>query len=217
MANMEIIHNFAVLEGGDGSGTSTQLALLEKRLAETQAGSPAFFPTFEPSSGAVGKLIRAALKNEIRLQPETLARLFAADRNEHLYAANGVIERCRKGELVVSDRYALSSLVYQGIECGDELPRSLNAAFPLPELLIFLDIDSETALSRLKNRESLEIYESLEFQKKVRAKYLSLLDDYRRSGVKVALIDAAQSPENVAAEVWSAVSKMPIFGSENKY
>jgi dTMP kinase len=203
-----ILRNFAVFEGGDGSGTTTQLALLEQRM--TVLKKP-FFATCEPTRGPVGGFIRSALKKEITLLPETLARLFAADRGEHLYEPGGMVERCEHGELVVSDRYALSSLVYQAIECGDTLPAALNAPFPLPELLIFFDIESETAQRRLQSRQALEIYEYLEFQQKVREKYHSLLEGWRSAGVYVAVIDAAQSPEAVAEEVWSYVAKMPIL------
>jgi dTMP kinase len=203
-----ILRNFAVFEGGDGSGTTTQLSLLERRMTASQTP---FFATCEPTGGPVGRLIRAALQKEIALLPETLARLFAADRGEHLYGPGGVVERCERGELVVSDRYALSSLVYQGIECGDALPAALNSSFPLPELLIFFDIESETAQQRLQSRQSLEIYEYLEFQQKVREKYRSLLESWRGSGVRLAVVDAGQSPEEVAKEVWSHISKMPIL------
>jgi dTMP kinase len=208
---MEILGNFTVFEGGDGSGTSTQLALLEQKFAARPAQSPPFFSTAEPMEGPIGCIIRSALKNDPRLQPDTLARLFAADRGEHLYAPGGIVERCKRGELVVCDRYVLSSLVYQGIECGEELPRSLNVPFPAPELLLFFDIDPQIAQERMQNRSSLEIYEHLEFQKKVRERYHALLGEYRQAGVRVEVIDAAQSVDKVAAEVWSHVSKMPIL------
>jgi dTMP kinase len=229
---MKVLKNFAVFEGGDGSGTTTQIALLQKRAgrfniyavptaggtdgftaAEAGPGRPipALWTTAEPTAGPVGRLIRSALNGEAPLQPETLARLFAADRCEHLYAPGGVLERCGRGELVVCDRYSLSSLVYQGIECGDALPRSLNASFPAPELLIFFDIDPEIAAKRLQSRPSLEIYERLEFQRKVRKEYHSLLGELPEAGVRVVIIDAAKSPEEVSDEVWGAVSKMPIF------
>jgi len=208
---MEILGNFAVFEGGDGSGTSTQLALLGHKFTAFRRENPVFFPTSEPVEGPIGRIIRSALKNDPVLQPDTLARLFAADRGEHLYAPNGIVERCKRGELVVCDRYVLSSLVYQGIECGEELPRSLNERFPAPELLLFFDIDPQIALERLQSRPSLEIYEHLEFQKKVRERYHALLGWYRGAGVRVEVIDAAQSVEEAAAEVWSHVSKMPIL------
>jgi len=206
---MEIISNFVVFEGGDGSGTTTQLTLLEERLKN--AGKPAFFPTFEPTNGKIGKLIRSALKNELVLKPQTLAMLFAADRNEHLYGENGILEHTNRGFLAVSDRYVLSSLVYQGIECGDELPMALNSAFPAPETLFFFDIDPEIALERMKSRASHEIYEYREFQAKVREKYKSLLGMYRENGVRVETIDASKSAQEVADRVWSVLSQMPIF------
>ena len=206
---MKIIPNFAVFEGGDGSGTTTQLSLLSERLKKS--GSPCFFSTFEPTDRQIGKIIRRALTKTAPLDPQTLAMLFAADRNEHIYGHDGILEHVNRGELVVSDRYVLSSLVYQGIECGDELPASLNSRFPAPETLIFLDIEPEIALERMKNRASLEIYEYLEFQVKVREKYKSLLGMYAQAGVRVETLDASKTEREVADKVWSIVSQMPIF------
>jgi dTMP kinase len=208
---MEILKNFAVFEGLDGSGTSTQLALLKQKLANRAFNGQAFTATFEPTDGAIGKLIRSVLKNELVLRADTLARLFAADRGEHLYAADGIVERCRRGELVICDRYTLSSLVYQGIECGVELPRSLNSSFPAPELLIFFDIDPRLAQDRMAARPSLEIFEHIEFQEKVRRQYHALFEEYRKAGVRIEIIDAAQSVEKVAEEVWSEIAKIPII------
>ncbi|MCL2213955.1 MAG: dTMP kinase [Treponema sp.] len=206
---MEIIKSFVVLEGGDGCGTSTQLSLLENRFKNIKF--PILYSTFEPTNGEIGKIIRAALKGERPVTPQTLAMLFAADRNEHLYSNIGIIEHIRKGEIVVSDRYVLSSLVYQGIECGDELPGFLNSRFPLPELTIFLDIDPETALARMKNRSSLEIYEYSGFQEKVREKYKSIMEIYRALGARVEVIDASANEKEVEEQIWGLISKMPII------
>ena len=205
---MEIIPNFAVFEGGDGSGTTTQLSLLAQRLKSI--GTP-FFTTFEPTDSQIGKIIRSALKNQTPVKQQTLAMLFAADRNEHLYNTDGILEHAKKGELVICDRYALSSLVYQGIECGDELPRLLNSPFPAPEITFFLDIDPQIALTRIKDRSSLEIFETLEFQKKVRSSYLSHIELYRTMGARVEIIDASKTAQEVADQVWSILSQMPIF------
>lgn len=214
---MNIIRNFVVFEGGDGSGTTTQLELLRRRF-DPPPGSPSLpgqkpllYPTFEPTDGPVGRLIRSGLRGETKLRFDTLARLFAADRNEHLHAAGGVLERAGRGELVVSDRYVPSSLVYQGIECGDELPLLLNNAFPIPELILFFDLDPEIARQRIKNRPELEIYEYLDFQIKVRDRYRSLLPLFRSQGSRVETIDASKAPEEVAEEVWRAIQKMPII------
>jgi dTMP kinase len=208
---MEIISNFVVFEGLDGSGTSTQLALLKDNFAKRGFNSPAFTATFEPTGGTIGVLIRSVLKKDLVLRPDTLARLFAADRGEHLYAEGGIIERCRRGELVICDRYTLSSLVYQGIECGIELPRGLNSSFPAPELLLFFDIDPKIAQERLAGRPSLEIFEHIEFQEKVRRQYHALFDEYRQAGVRLEIIDASQSVEKVAEDVWKEIAKMPII------
>jgi dTMP kinase len=204
----EIIPNFVVFEGGDGSGTTTQLSILKEKLKNAQ--KPAFFPTFEPTDSQTGRLIRAALKKEISVTPETLCCLFAADRNEHLYGQNGILSHTGRGELVICDRYVASSLVYQGIECGDELPKILNSRFPIPEITIFLDIKPQAALERMKNRSSLEIYERLDFQEKVYKKYISTLEIYGKTA-RVEIVDASKSISEVADQVWSILAQMPIF------
>jgi dTMP kinase len=216
---MEMLQNFVIFEGGDGSGTTTQLEFLRRRFSRDegdQAGKspaafPALFTTAEPSAGPVGLLIRSALKGEIKLRGETLARLFAADRGEHLHGSGGILDRVGRGELVVSDRYVPSSLVYQGLECGEDLPRALNAAFPVPELILFFDLDPAVASERIKNRPAREIYEYLDFQIRVRERYRALLPEFTRRGSRVETIDAARSPEDVAREVWGAILKMPIM------
>ncbi|MCL1954678.1 MAG: dTMP kinase [Spirochaetes bacterium] len=211
---MEFIPNFAVFEGGDGSGTTTQISKLTERFKNIK--KPIFFPTFEPTDEKTGRLIRAILKKETTLEPETLCFLFAADRNEHLYGQDGILAHTKRNELVVSDRYALSSLVYQGIECGDELPQALNSRFPAPELTIFFDLNPEIAIKRIKDRSSHEIYEYLDFQAKVREKYIYLLKTYSEAGGKVEIIDASGHVQEVADQVWSIISQMPIFKhSEN--
>ena len=200
-----------MFEGGDGSGTTTQLNMLSERIKNIKH-SP-FFGTFEPTDGQIGKIIRSALKKEIVLKPQTLAYLFSADRNEHLYGIDGIISHVKKGEFVACDRYTLSSLVYQGIECGDELPSMLNKDFPMPEITFFLDLDPEIALSRMKNRSILEIYEYREFQDKVRQKYKIMLDYYRELGARVEIIDASKSIQEIADKVWSQIAGMPIFNT----
>ncbi|MDR1507556.1 MAG: dTMP kinase [Treponema sp.] len=210
---MSILRNFAVLEGCDGSGTTTQLTLLSRRFARGGLlPDGKFYATAEPTKGPVGKLIRHVLRGGDSLAPETIARLFAADRAEHLYGSGGIVRRCAiLGELVVSDRYSLSSLVYQAVDCGEELPRILNELFPLPELLIYLDIDTETAIRRIAGRPERELFEYREFQEKARDNYKKLLPVWEKNGVTVAILDGARFPEDIAEEVWSAVKEMPIL------
>jgi len=206
---MEIIPNFVVFEGGDGSGTTTQLSMLTERLKKSK--KPVFFPTFEPTDGHIGKIIRSALKKDIFFKPQTLAMLFAADRNEHLNGQDGILSRVKRGELVVSDRYVLSSIVYQGIECGNALPTALNSIYGVPELTFFFDIDPKVAINRMSKRGFSEIYEYLGFQEKVRQKYISAVENYRENGARVEIIDSSKTITEVADQVWSIISEMPIF------
>jgi dTMP kinase len=218
---MKVIPNFVVFEGGDGSGTSTQLDLLRRRFARSAptaaeregSGLPVLHATAEPTGGPVGHLIREALGGKPGLRPETLARLFSADRQEHLYGEGGIIERCSRGELVVCDRYVLSSLAYQGITCGEDLPRFLNRDFPSPELLLYFDLDPDVAAQRMESRGEREIFEYRDFQVKVRARYQDLLRGHDGAGKRAITIDASGSPEKVAEEVWSALKELPIFTS----
>ena len=80
---MNILNNFVVLEGGDGSGTTTQLKKLREKF-DNEAGLPILYDTFEPTNSPIGVLIRKSLRSELLLENETIALLFAADRNEHL-------------------------------------------------------------------------------------------------------------------------------------
>ena len=211
-----ILQNFAVIEGCDGSGTTTQLHLLEKQLCariKPEKGQiSGFHITNEPTRGPIGRIIRSILMGEVSVQKETLARLFAADRGEHLYAPDGIIARCSRNELVVSDRYTPSSLVYQGLECGRKLPETLNGSFPNPEILIYLDVDPNTAMDRICRRnKKAELYDQEIFQAKVRDAYLELLPKYQSEGVTVSVLDGTLPPGELSGEIWRILEKMPIM------
>ncbi|MDR2864427.1 MAG: dTMP kinase [Spirochaetaceae bacterium] len=209
-----ILQNFAVFEGCDGAGTTTQREILRMRLENEGVGGRAgtVFDTFEPTDGAIGKLLRSALSNSRQFTGETMAYLFAADRNEHIFGKNGILERCKRGEITICDRYVLSSLAYQGLVCGDELPERLNKDFPAPELLLFFDIDPEIAFKRIESRgKKKEIYEYIDFQIKVRESYKKLLPQCVQNGSIVELINADAPVEELAKKVWSSVQKMTMF------
>lgn len=168
-----------VVEGIDGAGTTTQ----SRRLVEAlNARGRAARHTFEPSSGPVGALIRSVLERRLldpngeprRLRSEALALLFAADRLDHLDSE--ILPALAAGTIVVSDRYDLSSLVYQSVTAeGDEsLPwlRALNRRARRPELTIVLDVPFAEAKSRRKQRGGAEeIFDADELQLKLAAAY----------------------------------------------
>jgi dTMP kinase len=203
-ASPKILKRLIVLEGGDGAGTTTQLRLLGEALV--RAGVPHWI-TAEPTDRPEGLLIRRILSGELPRDPGTLARLFAADRNEHLYGIGGIIERLDRGDAVVCDRYVLSSLAYQGVACGRELPSELNALFPLPELLLYFDLAPETSLGRIRSRKRLEIFEELSFQEKVRAAYRTELARYSSSGMRIITIDASLGVEEISRAILASVGE----------
>lgn len=205
MERREILEHFVVFEGIDGTGTTTQLARLQKRL--TAAGCP-HIVSCEPSKGPIGSLVRQALFGSVPLHPHTVARLFAADRGEHLYGQGGILESTAAGILSISDRYLFSSLAYQGLTCGQDLPATLNAGFPLPRLLLFFDLDPAVAMARMADRSKLDAYENLEFQLQVAEAYRHTIASFKESGMQIVHIDAAMEPEAVEQAVWHAVQPL---------
>ena len=200
-----LIHNFVVFEGIDGTGTTTQLNRLSRRL---EAWGLAYQASCEPTPGPVGVLIRQALSGSFEAKPETVARLFAADRGEHLYGPDGIVARTGRGQFAVSDRYLFSSLAYQGLTCGEALPALLNASFPLPELLLFFELDPEVAEQRMASRKALDLYENLEFQRRVAGAYRTIVDSFEDSDMAIARINASAPPDVVESAVWAAVSPL---------
>jgi len=206
-----ILRNFIVFEGIDGTGTTTQLERLKERFGEREAGRRVHF-TCEPTGSPIGKLIRSGLRGELVLTPDTMARLFAADRGEHISGKGGIVELCGAGNAVISDRYLFSSLAYQGISGDPALPERLNRDFPLPEYLFFFDLDPDQAMDRVERRAgTLEIYEKRDFQRKVRERYLEIIDRYERKEpeMRVIRIDAALPIGTIAGKIWSIVSELP--------
>ncbi len=196
-----VLKNFIVLEGIDGAGTSTQI----KRLVQTNPDK--YIATAEPTSGPTGKFLRQMLAGDFKVDERTNAYLFAADRCEHIFGKGGVKELCESGKIVVSDRYFFSSLAYQSVSCGLELPQLLNSPFPLPEYLFFFDINPEISLARVNARnESKEIYENIEAQKKIAALYEKVISMYEqnpalREEMKIIRIDASKSIEDISHKI----------------
>ncbi|NQT61097.1 MAG: dTMP kinase, partial [Bacteroidetes bacterium] len=170
MKNLEnILHNVIVFEGLDGAGTTTQAKLLAQGYRNS--GRKAFL-TCEPTDSPIGKLIRQVLRGDIEITPRSLAFLFAADRDNHLYnSINGLESAGTQGEIVVSDRYFFSSLAYQSIGTPYDEVKSINGFFPFPEIVIYIDTPPAICINRIENREDRDDFETLEFQEKVYDSY----------------------------------------------
>ncbi len=196
---------FIVFEGLDGAGTTTQAHRLVEALQAH--GHTAHF-TREPSDGPIGTMIRQALTRRLllpdgrRMTPHTLALLFAADRTDHLAAE---IEPLRsRGVTVVCDRYALSSVAYQGQEIDPAFVQSANVSAGAPDLTLFLRVSPETALTRRQGRSmGEELYEALEVQRRVAAGY-DLAADHYRTAHHVLTINGEQGIDAVAGDCLKA-------------
>lgn len=201
------LKNFIVFEGIDGSGTSTQI----KKLVERDLNK--FVATAEPTKKETGLFLRKMLGGDFSVDSKTAAYLFAADRCEHIYGKDGVIDLLNQGKIVVSDRYFFSSLAYQSVSCGNELPRLLNSQFPLPEILFYFYIDPEISLKRVEDRnEKKEIYEKIDYQKKTAALYEKVINEYSKpelkGEMKIIKIDASKSIEEISKIIWQNVQGM---------
>jgi len=199
----EILKNFIVIEGLDGAGTTTQLKLLAERFDRE---SLPCFATCEPTDGPIGMCIRTLIRETGHAKPNTLAMLFAADRNEHVFNPDtGILSRLEKGFTVISDRYLFSSLAYQSVECGYDYVSALNQDFPLPEQLLFIDIPVEVGLSRIENRPTREVFEKKAFLDAVHMHYKKILGQYSDSGMAIRVIDGTAPPEHIHAALWDYI------------
>lgn len=206
-----ILSNFIVFEGIDGSGTTSQMRLLKERFEAEKKENLVFF-TQEPTTGPIGSLIRSALQGSFKLAPETMTRLFAADRCEHIYGVNGILEQVENGRAVISDRYIFSSLAYQSAAGAQALASLQNSSFPLPEFLFFFDLPVDISMSRVMGRSNLlEIYEEKNFQYKVQGEYKKIIDEYRIKEPKMNIIsiNAVDPIEEIHEKLWSILKDLP--------
>jgi dTMP kinase len=183
---------FIVIEGLDGSGKTTQAALLAKKLSQSYI----VLLTAEPSQGKIGTFIReGCLYEDKRLPTETEALLFAADRIDHI--EKEIKPALEEGKLVICDRYVYSSIAYQG-SAGLSLDwiKTINARALQPDFSVFIDVPPEHVLERLQRKKS--VMETLETQQKVRDVYLKFVE----TG-ELVRVDGDRPKEAVAEELYA--------------
>ena len=198
---------FIVFEGIDGSGKTTQIQLLKKRIEKTGIRC---LETREPSDGPVGVLIRQCLTGRMEMSEASLAALFAADRIDHLENKNdGIINNINNGITVISDRYMLSNYAYQSVRVPFEWIEGLNSyasSIIKPDCHIFIDVDPDITEQRMaSNRFSTELFENKQRLIEVRNKYLELLNKFSQTE-NIILIDGNQSIEKISDDIWDKVS-----------
>lgn len=195
---------FIVFEGIDGSGTSTQANLLKEYFIQQ---NQAAIVSPEPTNGVIGKLIREAMQTELipiqdsKKFDEQMAYLFAADRHYHIYNdVDGVLKLTQQDHChVITTRYYFSSLAYN---CNTpkefQFVSQLNARFPQPDVVIYLDIPVQVSLNRIAERQLKEIYENQGKLSKVRNNFIKIFSEYE--GNKL-IIDGQDTIKNIHAQI----------------
>ena len=203
---------FITFEGSEGCGKSTQVTRLAARLAK--AGVP-LLVTREPGGTGIGEKIRDLLQfapESVAMTPETELLLFEASRSQ---LVREVIQPALdRGAVVISDRFADSTTVYQGVarRLSQEMVGHLNA-FAVgncwPDLTFLLDVDVETARARMLRRvrpaagiDRME-QEPLKFYEAVCLAYRQLA---AREPYRICMLDGMRSPDEIEREIWDVIT-----------
>ena len=203
---------FITFEGVEGAGKTTQIARLALRLRTE--GRDDVLTTREPGDGPLGsELRRLALHPPagITVEPRAELLIMLADRAQHV--GQVIRPHLAGGGIVICDRYADSSVAYQGYGRGlniAEISRLNDYATDnlKPDLTILLDLDPTLGLARQSERNIMEA-ESQAFHTRIRAGFLELA---AQEPERWAIVEAGGCVENVTGEVWKAVErKCPGF------
>lgn len=188
---------FIVLEGIDGTGKSTQA----KRLASHfQSLGKTVSLSREPTDGPWGTLLRNSAQSG-RLSPKEELEAFLNDRRQHVEEL--IAPSLTAGNVVILDRYYFSTMAYQGARGFDPIQiRKDNEAFaPLPDLLLILDIDADTALQRIGSRGDIaNEFEQRNNLERCREIFLSLKNE-----PFAKIIDANASIDDVTQSILAAL------------
>jgi dTMP kinase len=202
---------FITFEGGEGTGKSTQIGALRDRLT---ALGVAVRATREPGGTPVGDRVRDILLDPALLGMDPWAEVFLYEASRAAHVAGVVLPALERGETVLCDRYADSTLAYQGYGRGLDLValRVMNDRATrglVPDLTVVLDTDAATGLSRATRHgaDRLES-EQIEFHEAVRTGFLALA---ACEPERFVVIDVGGVPGDVVDAVWSALSARPAF------
>lgn len=187
---------YIVFEGIDGAGKSTQIKILKEWLEDNGLQVET---VVEPTDSDVGKLIRKLLTQPnatSETMQKTLGLLFAADR---LLLMDKITNYEKENKVVLSDRSFISSLAYQDPQ---DWINNINRYAKEPDLVLLLDLDLKTSLSRCLKEDK---FENEEFLSKVKENYLNLIKNYNH-----IIIDANNGPNKVSNDIKKSIA--PLVG-----
>lgn len=201
---------FITLEGPEGSGKTSHIPHLVEYLREK---GRSVFPTREPGGTSIGEQIRGVihdLKN-VEMHPRTETLLYQAARAQIVEQV--IRPRLAAGEIVLSDRYADSTIAYQGYGHQQDLEQVRGliryaTGGLVPDLTILLDLDVEVGLKRKTNQDEwnrLDAY-TVDFHRRVRAGYLEMVT---QEPARWVVVDAGQPWQGVQDALRQVLSERP--------
>lgn len=203
---------FITIEGPDGAGKTSVIKELGPKLAN-ELNRPLVL-TREPGGIPIAEKIRNIILDpkNTEMDERTEALLYAAARRQHL--VEKIIPAIEAGKLILCDRFVDSSLAYQGAgrRIGMAEVASINE-FAIesvtPDLTLYLDVDSDTGLSRIQQGRSLAELDRLDvespvFHQRVRHAYLKLAEE---NPERIVMIDARESLEVVIEHCFTAINE----------
>ncbi len=192
---------FITFEGPEGAGKTTLIKSVAEHL---KAKGKDVLVTREPGAGSVGKSIREILLHGETLDPKCELFLFLADRSQHV--ATIIQPHLELGGVVLCDRHADSTVVYQGYGRGLDLEtlRAWNRFATgglVPDLTFLLDLEPEIGLARIQDKDRLDS-EPIEFHRKIRNGFLA---EAALSPERWRILDASRCPTEILSHALSYV------------
>ena len=192
---------FIVIEGLDGSGSSTQVMRVANFLKERNIK---IHITKEPTNSLIGGLIRGQLTGDWKSSPECLQLLFAADRAHHL--EKEIIPPLKKGINIISDRYFFSTIAFGFTEIKDKKWLiEINDRFLLPDLTILVKVSPKVCIERIKeSRFQIELFEK---EKKLQETW----DNYKKLAKEfdnVEIINGEREVGEISYEIINLIEKL---------
>lgn len=202
--------NFIAFEGIDGSGKSTQIALLSDRLKEMGI---VCYTTREPTDSPIGSMIHQIMMGRIKTDNKTIAALFVADRIDHLLNdVDGIVPKINEGTTVLTDRYYFSSYAYHSVDMSMDWVIKANeqsSQILRPTVNIFIDLDPDLAVERIsKNRFHQELFEEKSRLIKVRENYQKAFEKLKDEE-NIIVVNGNQDTKKISDEIWEKVK--PYF------